>query len=465
VTGRLVVLSNRVAPLTGRQAASAGGLAVGVHAALSASGGVWFGWSGQIVKGALPGPQIRRAGRITYVLTDLTEAEHAGYYAGFANRALWPLLHYRVDLAHFDRADHDMWRKVNARFAAELLPLLEPGDRVWAHDYHLIPLGAELRAGGFDGRLGFFLHIPFPPLELFVTLPWHRELGEDLAACDVIGFQTASDARHFREYAVSELEGRALTPQTLSIDRRRCRVDAFPIGIDVDEVMRMAVAPEAQQQARQLSGTLDARALLIGVDRLDYSKGIVERLRAFELLLREREGWAGKVTFVQISAPSREDLPEYQSLRRSIERLAGHINGRLGDASWTPVRYVNRAYARRTLAAFFRIARVGVVTPLRDGMNLVACEFVAAQDPADPGALVLSRFAGAAELMEGALILNPYDVHGAAAALDRALRMSLEERRERHTRMLAAVRRHDVTHWRDSYLAALEDEAGALVAS
>ncbi len=456
--GRLVVVSNRVAPVSGKQAASAGGLAVGVHAALARRGGLWFGWSGAIVAEPDEKPRLQRSGTITYALVDLNETEHDGYYLGFANRTLWPAFHYRIDLANFDRGAQDIWRQVNRRFAAQLQPLLRPDDRIWIHDYHLIPLGRELRRLGVDARIGFFLHIPFPAPELFTALPFHGSLADDLLAYDVVGFQTRRDMRQFVDYLLDERDGVAGEGGQIAADGRSVTVGAYPIGIDVDDVVKMASSPEGQRHATSLAATLHGRQLVIGVDRLDYSKGIPERLRAFEQLLREHKDWRGSVTFVQISAPSREDVPEYQNLRRSVERLAGHINGRLGDADWTPVRYVNRSYNRKTLAGFYRVARVGLVTPLRDGMNLVAAEYVAAQDPQDPGVLMLSRFAGAAETMQGAVIVNPYDVDNSATALNQALSMPLEERRERHARMLASVRAHDIHHWSDQFLAVLDGE-------
>jgi trehalose 6-phosphate synthase len=451
---RLVVVSNRVAPLTARQVASAGGLAVGVHAALAESGGIWFGWSGQVVPE--PGPlRHQRAGSISYLLADLSENEHAGYFGGFSNRALWPTFHYRLDLASFERAHYEAYRAVNRRLAGELARILRPSDHVWVHDYHLIPFGRELRRLGVTNRIGFFLHIPFPAPEVYVVLPWHRSLAEDLCAYDVTGFQTASHTRQFVDYALEELGGELAANGDLVVGDRRLTVGAFPIGIDVEDVQRMAASDEARRNAQALSATLQRRQLVIGVDRLDYSKGIPERLLSFETLLREHPDWRGSVTLVQISAPSREDVPEYQHLRTTVEGLAGRINGRLGAAEWTPVRYVNRTYSRRALAGFYRIAAVGLVTPLRDGMNLIAGEYVAAQDPERPGVLVLSRFAGAAEVLEGAVIVNPYDTDKTATALHHALAMPIEERRERHARLLRSQSAHDVHNWRDRFLNAL----------
>ncbi|MEK0083763.1 alpha,alpha-trehalose-phosphate synthase (UDP-forming) [Benzoatithermus flavus] len=457
--GRLVVASNRVSVPTGRQAASAGGLAVGVQAALRDHGGIWFGWSGELVTDPAE-RQVRTVEKdgITYVLIDLTRTEHRAYYGGMANRTLWPLLHYRIDLTTCEHEWYRTYAAVNRLFAETLMERLRPEDRVWVQDFHLIPLGRELRRLGFAGRLGFFLHVPFPPAQIFLTLPWHHELGQDLCAYDVAGFQTPTDRDHFVDYARRELGAEVLAEDRFRREGRTIEVEAVPIGVDVREVERLTQSAEARRQRDALQASLDGRALIIGVDRLDYSKGIVERLRGYLSLLADYPQHRRKVVLMQISAPSREDLPEYRDMRRTIERLVGHIVGRYAEADWIPLRYLNRTHSRRTLAGFYRLARVGLVTPLRDGLNLVAEEFVVAQDPNDPGVLVLSRFAGAAAYLDGALVVNPYDVGAVAEALDRALTMTLEERQERHRRLLAAVRANDVAAWRRRYLAALEGE-------
>lgn len=454
----MVVVSNRVSVPSGRQS-SAGGLTVGVNAALRDGGGVWFGWSGDLV--ATPEErQVRRVEKdgITYVLADLTKEEHRAYYGGMANRTLWPLLHYRIDLTSFEHDWYRVYREVNAYFAERLTERLEPGDRVWVQDFHLIPLGRELRRRGFTGRLGFFLHVPFPPAQLFMTLPWHRELAEDLLAYDVVGFQTPTDRDHFVGYVEAELGAAVEAGERLRVGERTILAQAVPIGIDIGEVQRLAASAEARRQAEGLKRSIDGRALIVGADRLDYSKGILERLRGYHALLTEYPKHRRTVVFMQISAPSREDLPEYRDLRRSIERWVGHVVGRYGEADWMPLRYLNRTHSRRALAGFYRLARVGLVTPLRDGLNLVAEEFVVAQDATDPGVLVLSRFAGAASYLDGALIVNPFDVHAVAEALDQALTMPLEERQERHRRLLAAIRANDIVAWRQRCLAALEGE-------
>jgi trehalose 6-phosphate synthase len=448
---RLVVVSNRVTPATSK-ATLAGGLAVGVLAALRQSGGIWFGWSGEVADVTPNEPNVLKAGRISYITLDLSEQDHQGYYNGFSNRSLWPLLHYRLDLATFDSATYAAYRRVNQLFAQSLAPHLRPSDLIWVHDYHLIPCGHELRRLGVDAPLGFFLHIPFPAPELFVALPWHQPLMQAFAAYDLIGFQTRQDADNFLRYFAQEGMGSVIGDGLLEVDGRRVRVGAFPIGVDADNFAAMATSYEGFRQARRLRQSLLGRHLVIGVDRLDYSKGIIERLRAFEALLEHYPRQQGQVSFVQISAPSREQVPEYLELRRAVEATCGRINGRFEEFDWTPIRYLHRSFSRRSLAGFFRVSRVGLVTPLRDGMNLVAKEYVMAQDAEDPGVLVLSRFSGAANELKGPLIVNPYDLEGVAEALQIALEMPLEERKERWAGMVEHLRQHDVSRWREEFV-------------
>lgn len=455
---RLVVASNRVSVPTRGRTASAGGLAVGVQAALAELGGLWFGWSGQLVPGPPEPPGPARSGPVSYLLTDLTEAEHTGYYAGFANRTLWPLCHYRLDLARFEHAWWQSYRAVNRRLAAELAPHIADDDLVWVHDYHLVPLGHELRQLGVKARLGFFLHIPWPAAQVLAVMPWHRQLVGDLCAYDVVGFQTPTDVRQLKDYLERELGAACDDGGAVRALGRSLELIACPIGIDVDEMQALAAGPDAEAHATRMRAALRRRTLVVGVDRLDYSKGIPERLRAFEHLLRDHEDLRGAVTFLQISAPSREEVPEYLSLRSEVEQLAGAINGRYADPDWVPLRYINRTYPRKALAGFYRLARIGLVTPLRDGLNMVAEEMVAAQDESDPAALVLSRFAGVASVLEsaGALITNPSDVVDTAAALRRGLLMSREERTDRWRGLLAAVRQNDVHAWRRRFLDRLQ---------
>jgi len=453
---RLVVVSNRVTTATGAKAATAGGLAVGLLAALREYGGIWFGWSGETAETATPMAKVSRGGKITYITLDLDPTEFDKYYGGFANRTLWPLLHYRLDLARFEREWYLAYRRVNKLFAEQLVPYLRDDDLVWIHDYHLIPMGQELRRLGVKARLGFFLHIPFPSPELFVALPRHGELVEGLCAYDLVGFQTATDLRNFHDYLYREGGGYVLEGGRIQAFGRTFVGKDFPIGIDTEDFARMATSPEALRSSTRLLKSLLGRHLIIGVDRLDYSKGITERLLAYEALLIQYPRQRGQVTFVQISAPSREAVPEYLDMRQQVEATTGRINGAFGEFDWAPIRYINRSFTRRTLSGFFRLSRIGLVTPLRDGMNLVAKEYVAAQDEENPGVLVLSRFAGAADDMDGALIVNPYDAEGTAEAIHKGLIMPLDERQDRWRRLIARVREHDIVRWRTDFVHALE---------
>jgi trehalose 6-phosphate synthase len=455
---RLVVVSNRVTPISGSKAATAGGLAVGVLAALRENGGIWFGWSGEISDAAAPMPKVFRTGNITYIQTDLSQANYERYYGGFANRTLWPLFHYRLDLATFERDWYLAYRRVNQQFAEQLYPYLRDDDLVWVHDYHLIPMAEELRNLGVKAKIGFFLHIPFPAVEVYVALPWHDRLVQALAAYDLIGFQTAADLRCFHDYLYREGVGYALGDGVIQVGDRTLRARDFPIGIDAQDFARMAVSAEAVRASQRLARSLLGRKLIIGVDRLDYTKGLPERLRAYETLLQNYPRQRGQVTFVQISAPSREEVPEYLDMRGEVEATSGRINGQFSEYDWMPVRYINRGFTRRTLAGFFRLSRVGLVTPLRDGMNLVAKEYVAAQSEDDPGVLVLSRFAGAADDLDGAVIVNPYDLEGVAEAMHLGLVMPLDERQDRWRRLLAQVQQHDIVEWRQNFVTALRQE-------
>jgi trehalose 6-phosphate synthase len=458
--GRLVVVSNRVA-LPGES--RAGGLAVALQAALEdrarqRHGGLWFGWSGKIDPNRSGRLHEQQADGITYATIDLSRRDHADYYNGFANRSLWPLLHFRMDLVDYSRETWAAYRRVNALFAEKLAPMLRDDDLVWIHDYHLIPLAALLREHGVRARMGFFLHVPMPSSDLLAALPQHGRLFEGLSAYDLVGFQTERDLERFQDYVRLWGRGQVIAPGVLeTAGGRRLRAGAFPISIDTAQIERQAAEAGDKPSVRRLRESLSGRALAIGVDRLDYSKGLPERFRAFGRYLQRHPEQRGKLTFLQIAPVSRGDVAEYKALRQELEQLAGHVNGSHAEPDWTPMRYVNRNFAHPTLTGFYRMARVGLVTPLRDGMNLVAKEYVASQDPEDPGVLVLSTFAGAArELDVGALLVNPYDLDGVADAIAAAVRMRAPERRQRWKAMMDVLRTRDIHAWRRDYLAALE---------
>ena len=451
---RLVVVSNRVAvPGESR----AGGLAVGLLAALKERGGLWFGWSGKVGRDPSGAMHEHTDGDIRFVTMDLDRKDHDDYYNGFANRTLWPLLHFRLDLVDYDRAKREGYRRVNTLFADKLAPLLRDDDLVWIHDYHLIPLAAMLRERGIGCRIGFFLHVPMPSADLVAAMPEHERLFSSLYACDLVGFQTRRDADRFASYVRLFGGGRIIGDDVLeSPQGRRFRVGAFPIGIDTQLIADQAAEASAKTAVRALRTSLQPRQLAIGVDRLDYSKGLPERFNGFERYLQRHPRHKGNLTYLQIAPVSRGEVAEYQVLRNQLEQMAGHINGNHAAPDWTPLRYVNRNYAHATLTGFYRLARIGLVTPLRDGMNLVAKEYVAAQDPADPGVLVLSVLAGAASELKQALIVNPHDLDGVADAIATASEMSLPERIERWQAMMQHLRENDIGVWRRRYLDALD---------
>ena len=452
---RLVVVSNRVAL---PKEARAGGLASAMQAALAEHGGLWFGWSGRTVADGERGVHREHAERVDYALIDLTRADHDEYYLGFANRTLWPLLHFRPSLLDYRRSDFAGYLRVNRLFATELARLLQPGDRIWIHDYHLIPLAAELRRLGVAARIGFFLHVPLPPPAMLTMLPHHEHLFAKLAACDLVGLQGTGDRNALLDYFRSEMRAAVDADGRVRMPDGRCfRALAFPIGIDTAKVAGQARRAARSTATQRLVTSLEGRRLAIGVDRLDYSKGLPQRFEAFALFLSRNPEWRSRLSFLQIAPPSREEVPEYRELRSRLERLAGATNGRYAEPDWVPIRYVNRSFNQATLAGFYRIADIGLVTPLRDGMNLVAKEFVASQPPEDPGVLILSSFAGAAEELRQAIIINPIDADDIAESLVAALTMPLAERRERWQAMFDYLGRHDIAAWRNAFLAALED--------
>ena len=464
---RLVVVSNRLAD---PRKTAAGGLAVALADVLNNTGGMWFGWSGRVVEaeqGGVAGEgevHIEQAGAVKLVTVDLSRVDHDAYYAGYSNGVLWPVFHYRLDLADFDAGYIAGYRRVNQLFARKLLALLQDDDILWVHDYHLIPLAAELRALGCANRIGFFLHIPLPPPLILAAIPGHDWLIRALFSYDLLGFQSNVDVAHFSAYAQAEAHAQLIGDGRWRAFNRTVQAGAFPIGIDVAEFEALTHASEGRDMYERMRQEYSRRKLLVGVDRLDYSKGLPQRMRAFRELLHKYPDTRRSATLIQIASPSREDVSAYSDILHELESLCGSINGNFGELDWMPVRYMHRSVARARLPGLFRASRVALVTPLRDGMNLVAKEFITAQDPADPGVLVLSRFAGAAEQMREALLVNPYDTEGTAAAIHLALQMPLEERRMRYEALMTTIRRYDVHWWCDTFLDTLaeacSDETG-----
>jgi trehalose 6-phosphate synthase len=450
---RLVAVSNRVTlPKRGN---APGGLAVGLLAAMQARGGLWFGWDGEVTADAGQPATVRRHGQIDFVSTPLSEREYKDFYLGFCNSMLWPLFHYFISEFRYSEAHFDAFQRTNARFAQQLLDHLKADDLVWVHDYHLIPIAQKLRDAGARQPIGFFLHIPFPNIEVLRVLPVFGELLQALMSYDLLGFQTSTDLHAFREAVRQVWPEAVVTDASIRVGARSVLTMVCPIGVDVGNLQKQAEESLQSDECRKMVAGLLGRRLMVGVDRLDYSKGLVQRFKAYERFLETHPENRNRVTFMQIAPLSRTDVRAYSEIRRELEQATGRTNGRFADTDWTPIRYLNRNFPRDILMGFLRSALIGMVTPVRDGMNLVAKEFVAAQDPSDPGVLVLSTLAGAAHELGSALLVNPYDTRAMAHAIQQALNMPLGERRERHQSMLDALKRNCIHAWHSRFLGAL----------
>ncbi len=450
---RLVVVSNRVPSDSG---ARAGGLAVALEALMEQRGGLWFGWSGNIAADRdTHQVHMREQSGVQFATIDLSNEEHERYYTGFSNTTLWPLLHSLLEYMSYERRNLQSYRMVNERMADTLSPLLRPTDIVWVHDYHLIPMAASLRHGGFRGPIGFFLHVPFPSPDILCSVPEGSALVRDLLAADLIGFQTVNDLENFVA-AASRFAGATRQPGNgLLCGGRQVRLGAFPVEIDVDEFRETAERSWRSPENERLRRSLQGQTLIFGAERMDPTKGLPHRLAGFRRLLETRPDWRRRTTLLQIAAASRTEVDAYRALRDELDRVSGAINSEWSEADWTPVRLLARGGTRDAIAGTMREARVGLVTPLRDGMNLVAKEYVAAQDPQDPGVLVLSRFAGAARQLGAALLVNPYDADEMADALDTALRMSRVERQDRWKMLSKALEGTSTLGWGRSFVTAL----------
>ena len=425
-----------------------------MKAALKNRNAVWFGWSGEVADAARAETRTVRVNKVDYVPFDLSSVDIQEYYSGFAKSVLWSVLHYRVDLQQYSRLDASGYLRVNRLFADRLNPLLKDDDIVWVHDYHLMPLARDLRSRGHRNAIGFFLHTPCSPPDVLHAMPSHNEILGALAHYDLIGFQTENDRDNFAQYLASQ-GAKPMRDGAFEMDERRVRLGVFPVSIETADFRRLARCAGRSALVRQVRSSLGESRLVLGVDRIDCSKGIPHRMKAFERFLEINPAWRGKVTLLQVMPARGPDDKRFGEIEAELAGLIGRINGRFGDLAWTPIRYVNHSYSRGVLAGIYRLADAALVTPLRDGMNLVAKEFVAAQDSEDPGVLVLSQFAGAANELDRALIVNPHETDGVAVALKRALEMPLPERRERHVTMLGRLMDWDIKKWAESYLSAL----------
>ncbi len=445
ILNRLVAVSNRVA-IPGPRAAP-GGLAVALLATLRKTKGLWFGWDGKTQHHPHHEVHQQEGDGVTFATLALSKRDYENYYKGFANRVLWPLFHARLDQVDYRQPYYQAFQRVNALFADKLVPLLEPEDLVWVHDYHFLFMGNELRRAGVSNPLGFFLHIPFPPYDVYRCLPHHEQVLRLLCRYDLIGFQTHLDRHCFLDCVMNTLPEARVQDQNIHLQEHYCRTGVFPIGVDVEEISAQAAKGRQSPRGVRLQKSLSGRRLIIGVDRLDYSKGLPERFRAYQHLLEHYPHTRGKVVLLQVAQPSRSDVPEYKEIRRELDYLAGQINGCYAEYDCMPLRYLSHGYGRATILGFLALSDVGLITPLRDGMNLVAKEYVAAQNPDNPGVLVLSYLAGAAEELDGALLVNPYHIDNVADTLQEALDMPLEERRARWETMMTALRRNPIENW------------------
>jgi trehalose 6-phosphate synthase len=456
---RLVVVSNRV-PL----GTDAGAPPVRIAAAADERV-LWFGWSGRLSDDAAPHavPSRGVGAAMSFAGVDLSDDLYEGYLNGFANGVLWPLFHDMPEHIRFHADDLAFYRAANAQFAAGLVPLLRSDDRIWIHDYHLIPLAALLRRAGVKNPIGLFLHVPFPMPRTLLAWPWHKKFASDFAAYDLIGFQTHQDERNFEDF-MRTAAGRFCTGSRASGPRAIPATGVFPVGLHTRLHMASAASAEAAGRVQRLDQALRGRPLIISTDRLDYTKGLLERLRAYESLLDEAPEYRGASTLVQVTQPSRSLVPGYLELRMEQQALVQRINARHLTRGWMPVLDIYAKLPQASLAALQRLGRVGLSTPLRDGVGLAAKDYVAAQDPANPGALILSRFAGAAELLTEAVLVDPANTPQMTRALRSAFCMPLSERQDRWRRMIVKLLHHDAVQWHQSYVAALMQAHRASVA-
>lgn len=463
---RLVVVSNRL-PLAAKREGdewflrhSSGGLVTALEPVLRDRGGLWIGWAGAPLEG-LEDVLTTATRGIGYDIrpVEIPEKDREPYYHGFSNEVLWPLFHDFPSFCRFTAKSWAAYRRVNRRFAEAVKSELRPGDFVWVHDYHLMLVGQELRALGVRAPLGFFLHIPFPSPDLFMRLPWRREVLQGLVQYDLLGFQRPRDVRNFVANAAALAKGLTTwfdgSAVTLGLDGRAVRAAPFPASVDTKAIEARAASPGVEEKVRRIRRVPGEIAYVLGVDRADYTKGVPQKLEAFRRFLERHPEHHGRVSLMQILSPSREAIPRYLELRGQVERLVGEINGAFASLGWVPVHYIHRRFDYDELLAWYRVAKVALVTPLKDGMNLVAKEYCACQLDEGDGVLVLSEFAGAAsQLREGALVVNPHDVDEVAGALQRALTMPEPEKRRRMRWLRDTIRAHDVHAWVDAFLRA-----------
>ncbi len=480
---QLIVVSNRL-PISFKEEKghlkaepSSGGLVSALVPILKEHGGTWIGSPGIAGLGDdnTDSNQVADEAEVQklldeshdhayrYLAVHLTQEEQANFYEGFSNEIIWPLFHDLQSRCRFFPKYWDYYQRVNKKFAEVTRRAAKSNDIIWIQDYQLMQVAAYLRKRMAKARIAFFMHIPFPAPDIFEKLPWRQQILEDLLQHDLVGLQTARDERNFvaciRTFLPTAKVERHGDTRMIHYGDRMTRVQFFPISIDFKQFSETAQKKTVLERVARIREELRDVHIALGVDRLDYTKGIPERLRAFAALLRDYPDLRGKVTLFQIVVPSRETIIGYQTLMAEIERSVTHINGEYGNTGWMPVHYLHRSIPREELIALYRAANTALITPLKDGMNLVAKEYCAARTDSD-GVLILSEFAGAAsQLQRGAILVNPYDEIGVANALNRSIHMARDERRTRMSRLRGEIRRHDILRWRDDFFAALSTKA------
>jgi trehalose 6-phosphate synthase/phosphatase len=463
---RLVIISNRLpfslekSGSTYRIRPGSGGLVTALAPVLRDRGGLWIGWPGTSRMGNIAKPVERASREVGYEMipVQLSKGEVQSYYEGFSNEVIWPLFHDLQSLCNFEPDYWDTYKAINKRFANVIVKNTTAEDFIWVHDYHLMTVAEELRFLGINTKIGFYLHIPFPPLDIFLKLPWRSQILRALLQYDLIGFQTLRDRRNFIQCAKTLIGGVSIKGKgqvvKLEMGKRELRVGSFAISIDYNEFFSSAGSKEVADQAWYIHEHLPNLQIILGIDRLDYTKGIVHRIKAFRNALERYPELRRKVTLLQVVVPSRRNIPMYQDLKIEIDRLVSEVNGAFTTSGWVPIHYIYRSLSKTELLAYYRTAEIALITPLKDGMNLVAKEFCASNIE-ENGVLILSEFAGAvAQLQKGAIIVNPYDIEEVAAAIYKAYYMGEEERKRRMKKMRYQVKRQDIYWWVNSYLEA-----------
>ncbi len=471
---RLIVVSNRLPVVLKKSVENryelkkaSGGLVTAMLPVLKRDGGVWIGWAGNFSEENIdPDEFLKKEGEglnYRYSSVDITLKDYELYYKGFSNEVLWPLFHNVSVHCNFTANYYEAFKKVNQKFAQTVMHELVDNDFIWVHDYHLINTGKELREKGVENTIAFFLHIPFPPAETFNRIPWRSEIIDAMLSYDLIGFQTENDKKNFLEVIASLREDASIDQEaegisTVVTQKGKHKVGVFPISIDYDEFSDQAKSEEVTKIMQEIKEGYHDQKIMLGIDRLDYSKGLPQRLKAYRALLKKNPYLHKRVKLIQVMVPSREDIAKYADLKSEIEQLVGEINGKFSQPGWIPIWYCYHTLSRRELLAYYRAADVALVTPLKDGMNLIAKEYCTANIDRD-GVLILSEFAGAKyQLKDGALLVNPFDEVSVVNTIKKALSMEMPEKQKRMDSMRKNVQKFDIYWWVDTFLEAAKLE-------